>query len=88
MVKWRPQGIHRSWENIEDGSESLDHQSRFVENDPKENSGLLGYLTREFKRQDSDQDTQEYSPDKKSRFASNDRMYRSENSAKEYKLLR
>jgi hypothetical protein len=88
MVNWRPQGIHRSWENIEDDTEGLTHQSRFVEKDQKDNRGWAGYLKETIKREDSDKDNQEYSPDKKSQIASNHRAYRSENSAKEYKLLR
>ena len=88
MVQWRPQGAHRSLENIEDGTESFTHQSRFVENDQKQNQGWVGYLKETFKREDSEKDNQEYSPEKKSRIGSNDRTYRSQNSAKEYKLLR
>ena len=88
MVQWRPQGDHRRLENIEDVNESFTHQSRFVENDKKPKQAWIGYLKETFKREDSEKDNQEYSPEKKSRIGSNDRMYRSQNSAKEYKLLR
>ena len=88
MTSWAPRGVHSSWENTDDGIDNLSTQSRFVENDLKPNTHWVGYLKETFKRKESDNGIQEHSDGEKSRLGSNARTYRSENSAKAYKLLR